>query len=1264
MRVVSAALLSLISSAWLCAQASGSGTIQGTVKDPTGAVIPGAKVRLVHVATARATNTEANAEGFYTTPPLNIGVYKIRVEMPGMKAWESEAKIETGKVVVIDAILQPGQVTETIQVIESVPLVTTTDATDASTLDSQRIQEIPVNGRNLNTLLATAISGVESNDDVNGGIRVSGLMAYSTDYVQDGAAANNREFGGSANIQGLESIGEVRVETSTSSAKYTRPTSVIVTTKSGSNQLKFGVYETHRNNAFGVARARQDVFLDGRAFKTPKLIRNEFGGSVGGPIVIPSFGLNGRKSLYNGKGRSFFFVSREGTEFIQGLTREFRVPTAAHRRGDFSTLVDSANRPLILYDPLSTETTETPAGRLVTTRTPFIGNQIPANRINALTKRLLDITPMPTDIQDPNVANNLKLVVPTNGASNVSDNPLTIRVDHRFTEKDNVFFKVNGGTRLTNFMATAGNTGPPSLNSEANVTFLPMRGRSAAISWVHTFSPTFNSETLANRTWMTTRTVTGPVDKDWSEELGLPNPLKEIGWPNVTGTGFTNYNFIEGDNRRQLYTMASNLEQNYTLIRGKHNIQFGGRFHEEKQHLLPDQGAISGSVAFASLATAVESPTLGTTLNPGITPQTGHDFANFLLGVASSYQVGLKRGIMRVRERNYGFYLQDTWRASRRWTFTPGLRWDVNPAFSEESGLLSAFDLKSKSLVFPEPLEHYYKLGVTNPTVVESFQRAGVSFKSAEELGRSKQIFPSNYFDIGPRLGFVYMIREGDKPWVLRGGYGLYVSAVPMRTLLAQFSGLPPFRVNYNYTPNTAAQSPDGIANFLLRNIPNVQAGVNSRDVIDVNDPLSLGRGQGVVGMDGAQPSLRIHEWNLALEKQVGKSTVVRATYKGKHGVNADQLFNINATQPDYVWYLTTGRALPTGEFAGVLRRPFDQNAYTDVRILQRSGYINSSTWSVEMERRFSKGLGFQAFYTMTNSLRLAGNSFRDDVVSSASAYLPGTVPTDFKELNRFLFYDRDTGVPKHRVRWNWIYDMPFGRKKSIGRNVPKWLDAVIGDWRLSGTGTFFSTWYSMPTNNWGEQGDFEVYRNKHKILDCRGTPNSASSAGDERCIEGYLWFNGYISERFINSRNPAGLRNGVFGLPENYKPAQKPVNPWPKNGQATDLLVADYDTNVVYMPLVTGGVVRVAYDTGLHPWRNQSRLGPFNKTMDASLLKFFPFGEKGTRRLRLNADLFNVFNWQGLVTPNAEGISSLANSYGGFSTRPRQLQVTMRFEF
>jgi hypothetical protein len=561
-----------------------------------------------------------------------------------------------------------------------------------------------------------------------------------------------------------------------------------------------------------------------------------------------------------------------------------------------------------------------------------------------------------------------------------------------------------------------------------------------------------------------------------------------------------------------------------------------------------------------------------------------------------------------------------------------GLRWDINPAFTERDNLLSAFDVKSHSIMFPESLDHYYKLGATTPAVVAAFERIGVSFKSAEELGRSKQLFPSNYFDIGPRLGFAYSITAGDHPMVIRGGYGVYLSAVPMRTLLAQFSGLPPFRVDFTYSPNSTNQSPDGISNYLLRTVPDVQAGVNSSNVIRMDDPGALSRGRGVVGLDGSQPSLRIYEWNLALEKQIARSTVLRVTYKGKHGINTDQLYNINGPPNDYIWYLTTGRAKPTGEFGGVLLRPYDQNAYTDVKILQRSGYINSATWSLEMERRFRNGLSFQAFYTLTNSLRLAGNSFRDDQVSAASAYLPGAVPSDFAGLNRFLFYDRDTAVPKHRVRWNWLYELPVGKGKPLLRNANSWINAAIGGWQLSGTGTIVSTWFTLPTGDWGEMGNFEVYRNKYKILDCRNTPATATNPKDERCMEGYLWYNGYISERNINSRNAAGLRNGVFGLPDNYKPAQKPIIPWPKGGQTTDLNANDYDTNVVYLPLLNGSTVRVGYDTGLHPWRNQYRLGPFNWTMDSSLSKTFKMTERTL--LRANVDVFNVFNVQGLNGP------------------------------
>ena len=1234
---------------------AGGGTIQGSVKDSTGAAIPSAKVAVRHIDTGRVTNTITNGDGYFITPPIPIGKYKVRVAAPGMKTWEEDVQLETGRSIEVLPQMVPGQVTETIQVTSSVPLVTTTDPTDATTLDSQRIRELPINGRDLNTLLADVTPGVEQVIDVNGGLRSGGLMVYSTSFTQDGAASNNREFGGSMNLQGLESIGEVRVETSTSSAKFTTPVNVTVSTKSGGNMFHFGGHETTRNNAFGVARARQDISFTSVPYQVPKLIRNEFGGFISGPVLLPK---------YNGGNKTFFLYSREQVELRQGLTRDYSVPTAAMRNGDFSQLSDSTDRFLQLYDPNTTRTAFA-NNRTITTRDPFVNNQIPLSRMSPLAKAIWGITPLPSDITNPVITTNLKMAVPTNGNPNLSDNPTTIKVDHRFTERDNFFIKVNGGRRKANFLGTGSGTGAPTTNKEANVTFLPMQAIAGALSWTHMFSPRLNVESLANHTWQSTKTITGAPDaqQDWSKALGLPNPYGEIGFPNINGIG----NFItytEGDNRRALTSRILNLQQNFTFTAsGKHDFQFGWSFYSEKQHLLPDQGAISGSANFSSLATALESSTLGNTTSPGVVPQTGYDAANFYLGVANTYSVGLKRSYLRLINKNAGLYLQDNFKVTKRLSLYPGVRWDINPAMREENYQLNGFDLASHSLLLPKPLDYYYKLGSTTPEIVGIYQNVGVTFKSAEELGKSPDIFPSNYFDIGPRLGFAYRAFDGPKTLVIRGGYGMYISALPMRTLLAAFSSQLPFRGTFTYNPNSAAQSPDGNSNYQLRTIPTIIAGKNSRDIPAIL--TSVGRGQGVTGLDPNFPNLKIHEWNLMLEKQIKKANVFRIRYNGKHGVNADQQFNINGLPTTYIRYLTTLAPLPTGTFGNVAGRPYDQNAYTNVTFITKTGQITTNTFTLETERRFNKGISYQLFYTLTNSVRLAGNSFRDGGGVVASQYLPGSVPTDPQELNRFLNYARDTAIPKHRVRWNFLYQMPFGRGKQFLNTTNKFVNGAVGGWQLSGIGTVVSTWFALSTANWGEfSSPIKVYGTQYPIVDCRATAANATSANAERCYSGYLYYNGYISQKQINSKNAAGLRNGVFGLPSDYVPFQKPINPWPVGGSASDPGSNLYDTNNVNIRLNTGAVVQVAFNNGLHPMRNQYRLGPMNWNQDASMQKTFGLTER--MKLRTTIDVFNVFNTQGLNGPTTDGsgIASLENSFGGFGFKPRQVQLGMRLDW
>ena len=822
---------------------SGGGAIQGVVRDSSGAVIHSAKVSVTHLETGVTTATASNETGRFTTPALPIGGYRVRVESAGMSAWAGELVLRVGQIAEVAPVLSPGNVNETIVVHDAVPLVATADATEASTLDSRRIAELPTDGRDMMMLLQDTTPGLEYglDDYMPDSLRTAGMPIHATNYTQDGAVSNHREFGGGGNLQGLESIGELRVETSTSSARYSAPASVIISTKSGANRLHGTLYETARNNAFGVARAREDVNPDGSPYQLPKLIRNEFGGSIGGPVLLPSFGWNGKR-LYDGRNRTFFFYSQEQRETRQAVTMEWKTPTAAMREGDFSAAVDGQGRRITLYDPLTTRRTTGAAGQTVAVRDPFAGNRISPSRISPLARALYAITPLPTDITNPLVTANLRKAVATATYSNMSYNPATVRFDHRFGDRDNAFVKINGGTQLYDGLGWNGNTGAPTLGNEANYTYAVTKSVAAAVSWTHLFSSSFFVETLASRMWLRSSLGTGPEDRNWARELGLPNPFGGIGWPSITGITFMNY--IEGDARRYIRSNVLSLQQNYSWLRGNHSFQFGFNLQNDLENLKPDAGVISGSTVFSVLPTALQNPAVSAAASPTALPQTGLGAASLFLGYADSYAARQHRPLMRTSQNQYALYIQDSWRVTPRLTLIPGLRWDMNPALTERNDLLTGFDVASHAIVLPRPLDHYYRIGASNPRTVALFEGVGVKFATATDVGRDSSILPSNWRDVGPRMGFAWRLSGGRRQLVLRGGYGLYFTGRALRTLLNGTSAIP-FQTDYSYNPNNASQSPDGIANYTLRSAPTVVAGASSANVVDVSNPQAIGRGVG-----------------------------------------------------------------------------------------------------------------------------------------------------------------------------------------------------------------------------------------------------------------------------------------------------------------------------------------------------------------------------------------------------------------------------------
>jgi hypothetical protein len=270
--------------------------------------------------------------------------------------------------------------------------------------------------------------------------------------------------------------------------------------------------------------------------------------------------------------------------------------------------------------------------------------------------------------------------------------------------------------------------------------------------------------------------------------------------------------------------------------------------------------------------------------------------------------------------------------------------------------------------------------------------------------------------------------------------------------------------------------------------------------------------------------------------------------------------------------------------------------------------------------------------------------------------YLPGIVPTDYNERNALLNYARDAGIPKHRVKWNWLVDLPAGRGKKIAGNAGNLLNKFIGGWQLAGIGQLRSTYFTMPAGNWNFTGERpEVYGYKYPIQDCTSGV----------CAPGYLWTNaGYIPANLINSHDANGKPNGYEGIPSNYKPAQTPLIPWgstamPANAPAGTVVSQFWDTNTVWVRLKNGTVVRTAYDTGYHPWQNQYLPGPRQWGLDASLFKLVSLTERF--RLRFNADFFNVLNHPG--NPNAVGSDGILNTQNS-GQAPRTLQLTLRLSW
>ena len=302
------------------------------------------------------------------------------------------------------------------------------------------------------------------------------------------------------------------------------------------------------------------------------------------------------------------------------------------------------------------------------------------------------------------------------------------------------------------------------------------------------------------------------------------------------------------------------------------------------------------------------------------------------------------------------------------------------------------------------------------------------------------------------------------------------------------------------------------------------------------------------------------------------------------------------------------------------------------------------------MQRRFNHGLGFQWFYVMSNAMWVgSGGEFPAQTgaqLPDPVTFLPGSVPCNFDAYNRFYNYSRDPNIPKHRVNWNMLYDLPFGQGKKWLSNSGGLLNRIVGGWQLAAYSTMNSRYITLPTTNWGP---FGKVRSTESNIRCRIAAAARASGAISGTTATYRRTRSTPITRRASARAYAACRR-ITSRPTSRFGRYRPT---PARRIRT---IALYGTNIVYVPLKNGTQQLVAYDNGLNPWRNQYIPGPWAWTVNSSLFKVIPLNER--LKLRLNMDFFNVFNMPGTPMPNAStGIISLQNS----NNAPRQLQWTLR---
>lgn len=699
------------------------GVILGTVRDASGGTVAGATVKITNVGENVSREAKTNANGDYEFQNAKAGTYTVVVTQPGFKGTTAtNLALAARQTLRVDAALEVGEVTQTVEVSASAGVIATDTPVVASTLTPEKLLSLPVNVRGGGSTspyaIIAALPGVQS--DNGGGYAIQGGVPAQTESTSDGISITSMT-GNSPNrnlFPSTESIAEIKVQGVGNAAEYGTPGDVTTISKSGTNDFHGALFWYHQNKA-----------LDARAFNQvtlPSKISNAFGVTVGGPAWIPKF--------YNGKNKTFFFFTYEGFRLPRQGTINNRVPTARMKAGDFSNEVLPGNT---LRDPFASNA-------------PFPSNTIPTSRFNAAARAVIPFYP------NPNFGN-LDRVVAVNFVDNrradIRSNQFDVRIDQQFGTSHTLFGRYSQKENP--------NTSPNNLLLPADTGFNNYKQIMANYTW--TIKPNLLNQFIGGLA-LSRSGAEFPFDgRSFMNSLNFQDIQKDIFFnalPNFSIDQLTSFN--KGRPGRGV-SWNTQFIDNLTWTAGRHTLKFGGdmRRLRAESNLGFTTGDNYGDYVFRG----------------GF---TGAPFGDFLLGVPVETSVAVVQFDNDGRATHYKFYAQDSFRWSRRLTFEYGMRWEFHPGYKDAGFNIANFDRnvpRTGRVVIPSDpnatkLLSPAVLATVNACPGPTLNGAACTpFVTAKEAGLPEGLRQNYYTQFLPRLGFAY--RWNDKT-TIRGNFGMF----------------------------------------------------------------------------------------------------------------------------------------------------------------------------------------------------------------------------------------------------------------------------------------------------------------------------------------------------------------------------------------------------------------------------------------------------------------------------------------------------------